>query len=229
MQKYPTGSPGSVRPGGGGGDKRMASWALGLSFVPCLISLVVALVLALIVLFRRDDGVDHGERRAAAALCVLFVWTLITIGALAVTLAQRAPRDDTGEVTAGGSSPVLDLQVGDCVEEELGEGETYAVDVIPCAEPHAAEVYATFDLEGEWTSRAEVDEATEAGCLQRFEPYVGERVRRSELAVYFYQPQDAASFRADPAVICLAQSPSPATGSVRGSGKEPASPPADPA
>lgn len=196
----------------------MATWALGLSLLPCGVSMLVSLVLAIIVLTRRDPGVDHGRGRAVAALCVLGGWVLVLGAVLVVSVLVGSPRDESGRVTAAGETSISDLRAGDCIFERLETGGTYTVGLVPCAEPHHGEVYAAFDLEGDWAGRRAAERAAEAGCLQRFEEFVGAPPRRTDLGLLYFAPVDAAGYRVDPGALCVLESDNAVTGTMRGSG-----------
>jgi hypothetical protein len=183
-----------------------ANWALGLSIVPLGITLIAGVITAIVVLAGRDDGTDRGKGRAVAALVVAGGWVVVAVlVAVAIPLVADADRDDDGRLTAAGRSLVLDLAPGDCLPEPRSDGEAFVVEVVPCDQAHVGEVYATWDLEGEWTERQKVDQVATAGCLDRFADYVGLPLRRSDADVYFYQPMNQAQYREDPGVICIAE------------------------
>jgi hypothetical protein len=182
-----------------------ANWALGLTIVPAGITLVAGVITALVVLCGRDDGTDRGKGKAVGALGVAGGW--LAVFALFVVAASLggAERDEDGRLTASGRSPVLELGVGDCLPEELGsEEETWLVEVAPCEERHFGEVFATWDLEGEWASQARADFLSAAGCADRFADYAGVPLRRTDVEVFYYRPVDERDYRDDPTVICVA-------------------------
>jgi hypothetical protein len=170
------------------------------------------------VISRSKDGRDHGKRMAIAALAIVGVWVAIAITVIAVVVATGADRDEGGHVTDGGRAAIVGLHVGDCLPApHPSEEEQLTVQVVPCGEPHDAEVFASFDLDGEWTTAEEVDRISEAGCFERFSDYVGISPRKSSLDVLYFRPISESSFNADSVVVCILIAPEPLTASLAGS------------
>jgi hypothetical protein len=195
----------------------LAGWSLGLAIFPSCITWVLSIVFACIVISRSKDGRDHGKKMSIAALIIIGVWLVILVVVVAVLAATDAERDDSGRVTDGGRASVLDLRVGDCIVEDPAKGEIFSVELIECSEPHRTEVYAIFDLEGEFTTQDDVKVNADAGCYERFKAYIGIGVSKTSLNVMDLVPLDAAGFRTDPSVTCLVTAAEPVTGSLKGS------------
>jgi hypothetical protein len=104
--------------------------------------------------------------------------------------------------------------VGDCVQvSDLGE-EIQSLPIVPCDEPHEAEVYAVFDLDsdGAYNEDAlavEIDDE----CLSRFEDFVGTSYDESVLDVYLIYPLEEGWATGDREVTCAVLQPD-ATGGV---------------
>lgn len=85
-------------------------------------------------------------------------------------------RDDSGALTESGTLSPEKLRVGDCANDPLG-GSGDAVDsvsVLPCSEPHNAEVYALPELPaGEYPGDEQVKELGNEACAGAFEAYIG--------------------------------------------------------
>ncbi len=198
-------------------SKTLAGWSLGLAIFPSCITWILSIIFACMVISRSKDGRDHGKKMSIAALIIVGAWVLVAIVVVAVLAATDAERDDSGRVTDGGRASVLDLRVGDCIAEDLAKGEIFTVDLIECSQPHRTEVYAVFDLDGEFTTTDEVKQIADAGCYDRFKAYIGIGVSKTSLNVMDLVPQDAAGFRTDPSVTCLAIAAEPITVSMKGS------------
>lgn len=121
-------------------------------------------------------------------------------------------RDEAGNVTEGGDVGASALQVGDCITSQTGssdeEEEVDQIPVVPCAEPHTAEVYATFDLPGggDYPGKAEVGRLSEAGCVgDRFTAYIGLSYTKSEIGlIAIYPTEDSWEGLDDREVVCMA-------------------------
>jgi hypothetical protein len=198
-------------------SKTMAGWALGLAIFPSVITWFISVALAISVIRDSRDGRDHGQRMAKAALIIVGVWVVVAVVVVVTLVATSAERDEAGRVTDGGRASVLDLRVGDCIAEDPSKGEIRTVELIECSQPHRTEVYAVFDLDGEFTTGDDVKQIADAGCYDRFKGYIGIGVAKTSLSVLDLVPLDAAGFRTDPNVTCLATAPEPLSGSMKGS------------
>jgi hypothetical protein len=198
-------------------SKTLAGWSLGLAFIPSIVTWIISIVFACIVFSRSKDGRDHGKGMATAAFVIVGIWVLVAVVVIIALVATGAERDESGRVTDGGRASVLDLRVGDCLPDPGDTRELRTVDLIECSEPHRAEVYALFDLEGEYTTQDEVVNLAEAGCIDRFKAYVGVAAGRSALSIYYVLPLDETTFREDPGVSCIALAAEDLTSSLKGS------------
>jgi hypothetical protein len=201
----------------GPASKTLAGWSLGLAIFPSCITWIISIVFASIVISRSKDGRDHGRKMSVAALVIVGVWVVIAIAVVAILAATDADRDEAGRVTDAGRASVLDLRVGDCLPDPGQTGTKRTVDLVECDQPHRAEVYALFDLEGEYTTEDEITHLAEAGCFDRFKDYVGVAPGRSALTIYYIRPLNAVTFRQDPGVSCIALAADQLTATLKGS------------
>lgn len=79
------------------------------------------------------------------------------------------------------------VRVGDCVSS-IPDGVVLTVQVVPCREPHRAEVYGEFALGGaEFPGRSEAVRFASGGCTDRLIAFVG-RLRAEELEIHYLIP-----------------------------------------
>jgi hypothetical protein len=133
----------------------------------------------------------------------------------ALGTATRAPLD-----AATAPLPIEDdalprraseVEVGECLDVPgLRDPEvTQLVDleVIDCAEPHDAEVFARISLDDEpeapYPGDEHVRSAADQVCFERFEAYVGIRYVDARLEIVHLRPPVAAWVRGDRIVTCL--------------------------
>lgn len=85
---------------------------------------------------------------------------------------------------------VFTLELGQCFDDEVIEGEVREVPIVPCDQPHDNEVYAIFDLEGSGAYPGDdvVQQQAGEGCLAEFEPFVGLDYQSSVLDASFLSP-----------------------------------------
>jgi hypothetical protein len=118
---------------------------------------------------------------------------------------------------------VLDLQVGQCFEEPTAADEVETVLVVPCTTAHAYEVFAVWELTGgsAYPGDEVVVEQADAGCLERFAPYVGVDYASSALTYAFFYPLEREwTSVGDRGVACFAYrtDEAPLTATIAGSG-----------
>lgn len=202
-------------------DKKLAGWALGLSFLPCLFTLVPAVVLAIRALARPGDSRANGKGMAIAALCVVGGWAVALTVAVAVDLANDADRDDSGQIEGSGDLDSTDLREGDCFEVPDAE-EVLSVDALPCGDAHDAEVFFVFDLpDGHFLGTAPTLRLVEQRCATEFREFVGVGYGDSHLDVYTLTPTRKSWALGDRGATCAAYQPAadgrptPLTGTLR--------------
>jgi hypothetical protein len=124
---------------------------------------------------------------------------------------------EIGDVVADAGT-TSGLSVGDCVLE-MGSGSD-PFRTVPCAQPHAAEVYAVFELpDGPFPGEDAVFDTVHRECLARFTDYVGVSYDASRLGMTSIDPADKASWYQDyrEAVCMIIGEGGSLTGSVKGS------------
>lgn len=194
-EQYPQGS-------GKPPSSTMAVWALVLAIIPAGITWIVGAVLAIVVLVRVGKNEARGKGLAIAALVIVGLWTVFVVVRV-VDAVQDDKRRDDARNTGTGEIGVLSARVGDCLGTLPSTDVNTTLDLIPCAEPHRAEVYALFDVKaGEDPDQTEIDRLAEGGCASRFDGYIGTSYARSKLDV-MYLPPLASSPVQDDGVICL--------------------------
>jgi hypothetical protein len=142
--------------------------------------------------------------------------------AAVIGITSAAQRNDAGEITAAGSVGAFEVQVGDCFNDEAFENtEISEIPAVPCSEPHDNEVYAAFDITGEWPGGERVEELAYKGCLERFMGAIGKGYEDSVIDYTTIYPTEGSwNQRNDREVLCVGyhMEAEKLTGSIRGSG-----------
>jgi hypothetical protein len=141
--------------------------------------------------------------------------------AAVIGISTAAERNSAGEITAAGAVDVFAVHVGDCFDDEAFENtEVSELPAVPCSEPHDNEVYATFDIAGEWPGEERVEELAHDGCYDRFAGVIGRSYEDSEIALTTLYPTEGSwKQRNDREVVCVGyhMDLEKLTGSIRGS------------
>nr|WP_237728007.1 septum formation family protein [Cellulomonas sp. APG4] len=117
-----------------------------------------------------------------------------------------------GEVEAARQANARQLAPGHCVEQLPPDGVVDRVTVVPCAEPHEAEVVASLELDdGDWPGAREVRRTVERYCeMDAAQLEAGHRA-------VVWTPGEEGWGQGDRTGLCLAQAPQ---GAVVGSWHE---------
>jgi hypothetical protein len=142
--------------------------------------------------------------------------------AAVIGITSAARRNDAGEITAAGALGAFEVRVGDCFDDEAFENtEISELPAVPCSEPHDNEVYAVFDITGEWPGAERVEELAHKGCLERFAAAVGKKYEDSVIDYTTIYPTEGSwNERDDREVLCVGyhMEAEKLTGTIRGSG-----------
>ncbi|MEM8926540.1 MAG: hypothetical protein AAGD35_23795, partial [Actinomycetota bacterium] len=123
---------------------------------------------------------------------------------------STAPETTVGRPTEG-PIDVAELEVGDCIEIDLGLGLTTAAQLVPCAEPHNAEVVATFvpgDGSDAFPGRTALLDEGFSRCSDEFLAYTGTQPLASLLGSVAVRPTFTEwTDETRRSIVCLATAP----------------------
>ncbi|HUL24194.1 MAG TPA: septum formation family protein [Streptosporangiaceae bacterium] len=143
----------------------------------------------------------------SAAIC------LIGLGSFAAVLLlhQRAH-------AALALPAVFRLRTGECVS--YGPGGISSPTVVPCSQPHDAEIYARFGLTGQrWPGTTAIGTLARQGCTARLGSYLNPELATTVLAESYVFPDQGAWNAGERTIICeIRGTAGKLTGSVRGLG-----------
>ena len=142
--------------------------------------------------------------------------------AAAIGITSMAERNAAGEITAAGAVDAFEVHVGDCFDDgAFASTEVDELPGIPCTEPHDNQIYALFDIAGEWPGDERVEELAEEGCYERFAAAIGQGYEESVIAFTTIYPSEGSWKQvSDREVICVGyhMDQEKLTGSILGSG-----------
>ena len=134
-----------------------------------------------------DEGAEEGaawqasapqpaaERPAWLGLLMRYAWIGVVIVIAGVGILLNARRDDTGQISSGGTLHVADLRVGDCFTlKDEGAETVEEVDAKPCGEEHAYELFHAGDVAvSGYPSDEAFDQWVGDQCVPAFAAYLG--------------------------------------------------------
>ncbi len=153
----------------------------------------------------------------ALARCAVLLAGAAVCASLAGCTAVAAP-ERTPTPTASPGAPVatdpFSLRVGDCIDDDFGDGEVMKVPLVDCAEPHSAEAYHSERLpDGAYPGVESVKATAVEACLDNFERFAGIGYDDSQhLDFAWYYPTEGSWSTGDREVLCLLMQIDPETG-----------------
>lgn len=176
---------------------------------------LIAVLFGVLALRRVRRSGRPGRGLAIAGIVVGAITALLVAGLVVAAVVGDAERDDGGAVTAAGDVSLDDLRVRDCTGA-LPEQEVLTLRVVPCSEPHTAEVFAVFALEGEnFPGEDQARRFSEGGCDRELGILLGAQVETAPYELFYFSPTEESWSLGDRTVICLLTAPS--GGSLTGS------------
>ena len=132
--------------------------------------------------------------------------SLLALAALGLAgCSTDGPRNSAGQVTASAPADAFSLQLGDCTGP-LTSGTVGEVTLVPCAQPHAWEVFAATELQGDdFPGAGKVQDLAEEFCNDQFKTFIGLSVSKSDYHLTVLQPtKQTWNDAGDRQVTCLA-------------------------
>lgn len=155
---------------------------------------------------------------AASAIAALAGCSLLGGGELGS--GPSAERDESGQVVEGAEgADVFTLQVGDCLNDADAADTVSEVPVVPCAEPHDSEIYASVILGGDTFPGTDAVLAEgDDQCGTEFDAFIGIPYVESIYDFSYYFPTESSWERGDREILCVIFDPAgqKLTGSLEG-------------
>ena len=129
------------------------------------------------------------------------------LGSRAVTAARTRPLPP--DVTAATQAYAVQLVTGSCLRELPADGEVGRVDVVPCAQEHAAQVVAQyeFDEAAVWPGLDGAHRRVARACV------LSDEEQAAGVRVVTWVPSEQGWRGGDRSGLCLAVAAQPVTGS----------------
>jgi hypothetical protein len=155
-------------------------------------------------------------RRTAGAAAGLLTIALAT--ACSANSSATGVRDSKNVVVKPGEWSVFDLHPGDCLapKEDLKAGEIAKIPVVPCADPHRQEVFATVTNKADaFPGTGALDQFASTSCVQELQTKLGVAPSDGYFVSYLLPSFDSWNKNDDKKVTCVLVFPT--EGQVAGS------------
>ena len=167
----------------------------------------VTLVLGPLALIRVGRSGARGRALAITGLALAGLWT-VAAAIVAAAIITRPPPPKPVTLPR-----VFSLRAGQCLDS-AANGMS-GVQVLSCAQPHDAEVFATFRLPGSrYPGAAAAQQSARQGCVSRLGGYLNPDLSATSLAQSYVYPDAGAWSAGERTVVCTVRSTS---GSLAGS------------
>ena len=171
----------------------------------------VALVLGIVALRRTATRQTRGRGLAVAGVVLGAIGTVALVaGVVAAVLTAAAQRSLPPDVPQARDAHAAQLVTGNCLAALPADGAVETVRVVPCAEPHAAQVVTDYEFTSNavWPGQAAADARVARACvLDADEVAAGVRA-------VTWAPTEAGWARGDRQGLCLAVLPDAVRGSL---------------
>ena len=164
----------------------------------------------------RDPSVVQQGRGLGLVLAALA--GALVIAAVVITAVLVSHRQHHSQAAPPLRGTVFQLRPGQCIN--FGPNGTAVAHVIPCAQPHDAEIYGTITVAGRhWPGTAALGEQARQGCQSRLSGYLNPQLDPSGMAEVYVYPNPGAWAAGGRSIICeIRGTHGKLTGSVRASG-----------
>ncbi|MEU7904893.1 DUF4190 domain-containing protein [Actinoplanes sp. NPDC049118] len=171
-----------------------------LGAIPVLVVAVVSAALGVDALGQIRRREQRGRGLAIAGLVVSGLWVLMVVVFIFV-------RPDAPRLTDPGVNRAVQgksLAPGDCLRTIDGSAAAAGPPVLPCGDPHAAEVYTVFTFpDGPYPGDAELEGEVEKRSARSFKPYLS---GNESMDLYWLRPSSM-SWPLSRQVTCIAVDP----------------------
>jgi len=163
---------------------------------------------------RDPSAVNHGR---GLGLVLAALAGALVVAAVVVTAVVVSHRHHHAQATHPLRGTVFQLRPGQCIN--FGPNGTAVAHVLPCAQPHDAEIYGIFGVAGRhWPGTAALTEQARQGCERRLSGYVNPQLDPSSMTEFYVYPNPGAWAAGGRSILCeIRGTHGKLTGSVRAS------------
>ena len=208
--EYPTGPEAPIRQQPEA-PRKTSGFAIASLVFGIIGGIFLSVIFGIVALRRIRTRHLKGRGLAIAGLVLSGLWTLLIAVVVIVALATDAERDPSGRVREAGTESVFDLRVGDCVNDLEETTAEVTVEVVPCSQPHDAEVISSFELPGgDYPGEDSIFRVADRRCSRELDAVTGAQGAE----VFYFYPTEQSWGTGDRQVNCVALFSQPRRGSA---------------
>jgi Domain of unknown function (DUF4190)/Septum formation len=208
--EFPTGSEAPIRQQPEA-PRKTSGFAIASLVFGIIGGILLSVIFGIVALRRIRTRHLKGRGLAIAGLILSGLWALLIAVGVIVAVATDAERDPSGRVREGGTESVFDLRVGDCVNDLEETTMEVSVDVVPCSQPHDAEIISSFEFPaGDYPGEDRIFRVADRRCSRDLDAVAG----APGLEPFYFYPTERSWGTGDRQVHCIALFSQPRRGSA---------------
>jgi hypothetical protein len=195
---------------------KTSGWAIASLVIGICCGAVIGAALGIIALIKIRQTGQRGNLQAACGIVLSAFWTflLIVVIVVATAFSGGATRGANGQISHSGKLNVFSLAVGDCFDNPTSQQDIASVTAVPCAEPHNAQVFATFDLPGSDSNYpGNLTQLASNGCNAQ-QDHLNQALVTDSMSIRFIYPVPDAWKTGERTVTCLVVTPANVSSSL---------------
>lgn len=178
---------------------------------------LLGVIFGIVALRRIRRNGTGGRGLAITGLVLSGLWTLLIVAAVVLAFASGSVSVQSGAQPGSDDVAPTSLQAGQCITSLTETTNLTSVPIVPCTEPHQGEVFAVFDLpEGAYPGETQLAEQVTTRCSEELAAYAPTAAQDGSVRLFYIYPLERNWADGDRETVCIAVSPSPTTGSIRG-------------
>ncbi len=197
----PYGSPGTRQPGPG----QTSGFAIASLVFGIIGGILLSVIFGIVALVKiRRNPQLRGKGIAIAGLVLSGLWCLVLVAGIVVAVVTSPQRSATGRVTRQGTTDVFSLRAGDCFQNPSTQLGITNVTVIPCTQPHNAQVYAEFPVTGSgYPGGSALRQLAAQGCHARIRGHVNRSLVTNTMSLRFLYPEQQSWTDGQHSITCV--------------------------
>jgi Domain of unknown function (DUF4190)/Septum formation len=157
----------------------------------------------------------RGKGMAIAGLILSGLWLVVGIAVIAIGLSVGPQRSSSGQVTQPGVTSVYSLRTADCLQNPGARLGIRTVRVVPCDQPHNAQVFAVFPVAGSgYPGTTALQRRAAVGCHARIAGSINRSLITNSMTLQYLYPESQSWAAGHQSITCLVVDSANMTSSV---------------
>jgi hypothetical protein len=213
----PSAYPAGPAPYGTPGERpRTSGFAIASLVFGIIGGILLSVIFGIVALVKiRGNPQLRGKGMAIAGLVLSGVWLVIVIAAVAIGLSTSSGRSASSPPTQPGVTSVYSLRTGDCLQNPGARLGITSIKLVPCDQPHNAQVFAVFPVAGGgYPGTAALRRQAAVGCHTRIAGSINRSLITNSMTLQYLYPESQSWADGHRSITCLVVDSTNMTSSV---------------